>query len=208
MSALESWPHVWIEGDAEGPVVLTLHGTGADEHDLVVLGKTLLPGSPTLSPRGRVNEGGMNRWFARMGEGVFDVDDVIARAAQLAGFLKEAQAHYGVGGREVIAVGFSNGANIACALALLHPKALRTVIGFSGMYPFGDRDPIGDVTGVSLFLANGTSDPMAPLPSVGHLELVATHHGASVTRAVRQGGHGITEDDLRQASAWLSRRDS
>lgn len=204
MTFIESWPHVWVEGDKDKPLALLLHGTGADEHDLLVLGKTLLPGSPILSPRGRVTERGMNRWFARMGEGIFDVDDVIFRAGELAGFLREAQAHYGVSSTPVIAVGFSNGANIGSALALLHPGSVRAVAAFSGMYPFGDRDPVGDVTGVSLFLANGTEDPMAPLPSVTKLDDIATAHGAHVTRSVRQGGHGIGESDLADAAKWLA----
>jgi phospholipase/carboxylesterase len=204
MSTVDTWPHVWIDGDQDKPVALLLHGTGADEHDLIPLGKALLPGSPILSPRGRVSEGGMNRWFARMGEGIFDVDDVIFRAGELAEFLRDAAAHYGVGGRPVIAVGFSNGANIGSALALLYPASVRAVAGFSGMYPFGDRDPVVDATGVSLFLANGTEDPMAPLPSVTKLDEVAASHGAHVTRSVRQGGHGIGESDLADAAKWLA----
>ncbi len=204
MSAVDSWPHVWIPGEAGAPLALMLHGTGADEHDLLVLGKTLLPGSPILSPRGRVSENGMNRWFARMGEGIFDVDDVIARAGELADFLRDAKAHYGVDGAPVVAVGFSNGANIASALALLHPGSVRAVAAFSGMYPFGDRDPVADASGVSLFLANGTDDPMAPLPSVTKLDEVATSHGADVARSVRQGGHGLSEHDLTEARKWLA----
>jgi phospholipase/carboxylesterase len=204
VSAVESWPHVWIDGDQDTPLALLLHGTGADEHDLIPLGKALLPGSPILSPRGRVSEGGMNRWFARMGEGIFDVDDVIFRAGQLAEFLRDAKAHYGLGDRPVVAVGFSNGANIGSALALLHPTAVRAVAAFSGMYPFGDRDPVVDATGVALFLANGTDDPMAPLPSVTKLDEVASSHGAHVTRSVRPGGHGLGESDLAAAATWLA----
>ncbi len=204
MSTVDTWPHVWSDGDRDKPLALLLHGTGADEHDLIPLGKALLPGSPILSPRGRVSEGGMNRWFARMGEGIFDVDDVIFRAGELAEFLRDAKAHYGVGERPVVAVGFSNGANIGSALALLRPASVAAVAGFSGMYPFGDRDPVVDATGVSLFLANGTEDPMAPLPSVTKLDEVATAHGADVKRSVRQGGHGISESDLADAATWLA----
>jgi phospholipase/carboxylesterase len=204
MGTLDSWPHVWIGGDEGAPLALMLHGTGADEHDLVGLGKTLLPGSPILSPRGRVSEGGMNRWFARMGEGIFDVDDVIVRASELADFIREAKTHYGIESAPVLAVGFSNGANIASALALLHPTTVRAVAGFSGMYPFGDRDPAVDATGLSFFLANGADDPMAPPPSVARLEEVATEHGATVTRSSRLGGHGISESDLADAAHWLA----
>jgi len=207
MSGIEHWPHVFVPGEPGTPVVLTLHGTGADENDLVRLGQMLSPGSPVLSPRGRVSEHGMNRWFARMGEGVFDVADVIVRAKELSVFVAEALAHYELVGRPVIAVGFSNGANIATATALLHPEVFSTVLAFSGMYPFAEQDPLSDVSGVSVFMANGTSDPMAPQDSVGRLEAVATQHGASIHRFTRPGGHGITEEEIAQAITWIGERE-
>ena len=203
MARVASWPHVFHEGAPHGPVLLTLHGTGADENDLVPLGKTLLPDAPVISPRGTVSEQGMNRWFVRRSEGVFDVDDVIARAGELAQFVTEALAHYGLQGRPVVATGFSNGANMATATTLLHPDVVSIAVSFSGMYPFGDRDPLGDVGGVRLFLANGEADPMAPLTSVDRLETVASKHGANVSRVTRPGGHGITPDELARAKEWL-----
>jgi phospholipase/carboxylesterase len=205
VGVVDSWVHVFHEGEPDTPVALTLHGTGGTENDLVRLGQALLPGSPVLSPRGRVSEQGMNRWFARKAEGVFDVDDVIARAAELVGFVTEAVDHYGLAGRPLIAVGFSNGANMATATALLHPEVLNQVVAFSGMFPFGDRDPLGDLTGVRLFLANGDVDPMAPSSSGDRLEALATEHGAAVTRFIRPGSHGIVEEDLFHAQQWLDR---
>ena len=203
MGDLSAWPHIFLEGSPTGPVVLTLHGTGGNEQEITQLGTVLLPGQPILSPRGQVQEQGMNRWFRRMGEGVFDVDDVIARAGDLAGFIGWAKEHYSLGDRPIVAVGFSNGANIASATALLHPDVLRTVVAFSGMYPWGDRDPLGDAHGVKLFLANGDHDPMAPLASVTRLGTIATEHGAEVTRLLRPGGHGITSEEVEQAQKWL-----
>ena len=205
MGAVESWPHVFHPGTANAPLCVTLHGTGADEHDPIGLGHALMPGSPILSPRGKVSENGMNRWFRRLSEGVFDIDDVIVRAGELAAFITDAKAHYDITG-PVVAIGFSNGANIASATALLHPTVIQTVVGFSGMYPFGDRDPIGDVSGVSLFMANGSTDFMAPIDSVHRLESIASKHGASVTSFVRPGGHGITQEDVTEASQWLRDR--
>ena len=204
MSAITNWPHLYREGNAQGPVALTLHGTGGNEHDSVQLAEMLLPGQPVISPRGKVNEHGMNRWFARAAEGVFDVDDVIFRAGELAAFLPEALDHYGLSGRPVVALGFSNGANIGQALALLHPSAVNAVVAFSGMYPFGERDPITDATGVKIFSAGGESDPMAPHASANRLVEVARSHGAEVTRIVRPGGHGITQPEVDQASTWLA----
>jgi len=203
MTELENWPHLFVPGHDDGPIALTLHGTGGNEHEVSTLAQVLMPGAPILSPRGRVTEGGMNRWFRRLGEGLFDVDDVIVRAGELAEFIGLATAQYGLSGRPIVALGFSNGANIATATALLHPSVLNRAVSLSGMYPFGEQDPVGDATGVSFFLANGTHDPMAPLASVTRLETVAGSHGATVERLVRPGGHGITQEDVASATQWL-----
>ncbi|GAA1696309.1 alpha/beta hydrolase [Microcella alkalica] len=200
---LDAWPHIFQPGREGAPVLLTLHGTGGDERDIAQIAPHLIEGAGILSPRGRVSEHGMNRWFRRVREGVFDVDDVIARAHELAAFIALAREHYGIQDARLIAVGFSNGANIALATALLHPEAIDRVIAFSGMYPFGDRDPVGDASGVRLLLANGAADPMAPAASVAHLAEVAAEHGAEVERHIRAGGHGIDASDLAAAVTFI-----
>ncbi|TQK18851.1 phospholipase/carboxylesterase [Microbacterium sp. SLBN-154] len=201
---LDAWPHLFEPGDSDAPVLLTLHGTGGNEREITALVSHLWPGAGVLSPRGRVSEQGMTRWFRRMGEGVFDVDDVIARASELAGFLAAARERYGLGDMPIIAAGFSNGANIALATALLHPEALDRVVAFSGMYPFADRDPMGNVSAVDLVLLNGAADPMAPSASVDRLVKVAQAHGAGVERHVRPGGHGLAQSDVDAAREWLA----
>ena len=200
---LGAWPHQFTPGEPGAPVLLTLHGTGGDEREITALAAHLDPRASVLSPRGRVSEAGANRWFRRLREGVFDVDDVIARAAELAAFITAARETYALTDAPLTAVGFSNGANIALATALLHPDVLTRVVAFSGMYPFGDRDPMGDVTGVEVLLLNGSSDPMAPSTSVDVLERTASAHRASVTRHTRAGGHGIDASELESARHWL-----
>lgn len=186
-----TWPHVHRAGE---PLVLALHGTGGDEHQMTGLVDALLPHAGVLAPRGRVSEGGANRWFRRLAEGVFDVDDVEARADELAAAIDEPIA---------VAVGFSNGANMALATAMRHPEVVPAVIAFSGMYPFGDREVTTDLTGLPVLLAGGAADPMAPRASVDRLESVLRAAGADVTRAERAGGHGVTEADLEAARRWL-----
>lgn len=194
-----TWPHTRRKGE---PLVLALHGTGGDEHQMAGLVDALLPatanrpGAGILAPRGRVNEGGANRWFRRLAEGVFDVDDVEARADELAAAITEPVT---------LAVGFSNGANMALATAMRHPEVVPAVIAFSGMYPFGDRELTTDLTGLRVLLVGGAADPMAPRASVDRLEATLRDAGADVTRAERAGGHGITDDDLVAARAWLAR---
>jgi phospholipase/carboxylesterase len=188
------WPHVRREGE---PLVLALHGTGGDEHQMAPLVDALLPGAGVLAPRGRVSEGGANRWFRRLAEGVFDVDDVEARADELAA----AVASDG----PAVAIGFSNGANMALATAIRHPDVVPAVVAFSGMYPFGDREITTDLTGLRVLVAGGSADPMAPRASVDRLVAALEAAGADVTRAERPGGHGIAEADLAAARDWLAR---
>lgn len=202
---LDQWPHLFTEGaSADAPVVLTLHGTGGDEREIAALGTALVPGAAVLSPRGRVLEGHANRWFRRLGEGVFDVDDVIVRASELAAFVVAARERYSLEARSLIVTGFSNGANIALATAMLHPDVVQRVVAFSGMHPFADREPGGASTGVELLLLNGDRDPMAPAASVAQLERFASERGASVTRHTRPGGHGIDQSELQAAAEWLA----
>ena len=200
---LAAWPHVYREGASDRPVLLMLHGTGGTEHDLLGLADALDPAAAVLSPRGRATENGMNRWFRRLAEGVFDHGDVERRADDLAAFVTAAGANYALGDRPVIAVGFSNGANIALATALRHPLTVARVIAFSGMHPLPGREVAADLTGTSVLLLNGESDPMAPLASVDAFAAELGERGATVRHVRRSGGHGVTEADVFAAQGWL-----
>ena len=201
MGDLENWPHLFEAGD--GPVLLALHGTGGNERDILPLARAVDPTAAVLAPRGQVTEGGALRWFRRLAEGVFDVDDVVTRASDLAEFVGWAVQHYGLEGRRIVAVGFSNGANVGLATAALHPQVLPEAIAFSGMYPFGDRPLTSSLLGSRMLLANGTADPMAPSPSVARLATELGAQGAEVTRHERPGGHGIDSGDVDAAREWL-----
>ena len=202
-NSITDWPHLFRTGKPDAPVMLMLHGTGGDEIGIAEMAAELDPDAAVLAPRGQVEEHGMLRWFRRHGEGNFDVDDVIARAGELAGFIEMAREHYGLGGRTIVAVGFSNGANIALAKALLHPKTVNRVIAFSGMYPLGDRDSSADLSATELLVINGDTDPMAPLASVTRLVGALQQQGASVQQLLRPGGHGVAPTDLAGARDWL-----
>lgn len=200
-----AWPHVFRAGSPDRPVLLMLHGTGGNERDIADLAAALDPEAGVIAPRGQVTEGGMLRWFRRHAEGVFDVEDVVRRAGDLAGFIGWARRRYELGERRIVAVGFSNGANIALATALLHPESVGRVVAFSGMFPLDDRVLGGDLSQTEVLLLNGSSDPMAPLDSVTRLVSVLTAHGAEVEQELREGGHGITTTDAAAASGWLAR---
>ncbi|PRX50337.1 phospholipase/carboxylesterase [Prauserella shujinwangii] len=194
--------HTFHEGDQDAPVLLLLHGTGGGPDDLVDLGKELSPGSPLLAPAGPVSEHGARRWFRRLAEGVFDYADVVVRAGQLADFVVAAREHYGLAGRRLVAVGFSNGANIAGAVTLLRPDVLREAALFAAMLPAPDP-PAHYLSGTRVFLANGERDPMAPLDSTEQFIALLRKRSAEVTTHRHSGGHQITVDGFAAAKAWL-----
>ncbi|WP_051427494.1 alpha/beta hydrolase [Arthrobacter sp. H20] len=206
MNTSEQWTHLYDAGTSGSPVLLLLHGTGGTEHDLLPLAERLAPGAGYLSPRGPVQEQGMNRWFRRFGEGQFDVDDVVRRAGELADFISWAQEHYSLTDRKIIAVGFSNGANIALATVLLHPRVLTDVVAFSGMYPLGERSADGDLADTAVALFNGETDAMAPLDSVARLKSVLDNAGSDVHQTLREGGHGVHPSEVDGAAAWINSR--
>lgn len=197
--------HQFIPATVPGlPTLLMLHGTGGDEHDLLDLGRTLLPGAALLSPRGQVSEGGMARFFRRLAEGVFDQDDLRRRTDELARFLTDAAARYGFAAEGVIAVGFSNGANIAASLLLRHPTVLAGAILFSVMVPFvPDASP--DLSGKPIFVGEGRQDPLIAAANAAQVVAILTDAGATVTQHWHDGGHTITREELRAAQEWLAR---
>ncbi|CAM02984.1 phospholipase/carboxylesterase [Saccharopolyspora erythraea NRRL 2338] len=198
-----SLQHKFTDGEPDRPVLLLLHGTGGGPDDLLDLAAHLSPGSPVLAPAGPVSENGMARWFRRLREGVFDHDDVIARAGQLADFVQAARDHYGLHQRRLVAVGFSNGANIAAATALLRPDALREAAAFAAMLPVPEP-PDHDLTGTRVLLSNGEQDPMAPLPSAEALADAFQRRNAEVATHRHPGGHQITADAIEMAKNWLT----
>lgn len=198
--------HRWVPGDAGArlPTLLMLHGTGGDEHDLVNLGPMLLPGASIVSPRGKVSENGAPRFFRRLAEGVFDIEDLIARTHELAGFVGAAARTYGFDPRNVIAVGYSNGANIASSMMLLRPGTLAGAVLLRPMTPFEPDDPPA-LTGTPIFLGAGRMDPIVPIDNVSRLAELLGGYGADVTLTWQPTGHGLTREDVLSAREWLER---
>jgi phospholipase/carboxylesterase len=187
------------------PVLLLLHGTGGNEDDLLPLGRTLAPGAALLSPRGKVLEHGMPRFFRRLAEGVFDVPDLIARTHDLAKFVRAAVTHYDLEPARVVAVGFSNGANIAGSLLLLHPGLLRAAVLFRPMVPF-EPDVLPDLKGTAVFASAGRTDPIVPPSNPERLAAMLREAGADVTLAWQTGGHNLTGLEVEAAGRWLAKR--
>ncbi len=188
---------------AEAPTLLLLHGTGGNEHDLLPLGKALLAGAGRLSPRGRVLERGMPRFFRRLAEGVFDPADLVRRTHELAAFVEEAARQYGFDRSRVVAVGFSNGANIAASLLLLHPGLLHAAVLLRAMVPF-EPDPLPDLRRTAVYLGAGRFDPIVPAENTARLADLLGRAGATVTLDWREEGHHLSPTDISAAADWLA----
>ncbi|GAC1360198.1 MAG: alpha/beta hydrolase [Ktedonobacteraceae bacterium] len=185
-----------------GPTLLLLHGTGGDENDLLDLGRMLAPGAALLSPRGKVLEHGMPRFFRRLAEGVFDVPDLIQRTHELADFVESASTTYGFDATGVIAVGFSNGANIAASMLLLRPQVLAAAVLLHPMVPFVP-EKLPHLTGKNVFIGAGRRDPMIPMQNTEQLVKLLQDTGASVEAHWHNGGHTITHEEVRDARQWM-----
>ena len=195
--------HRFEPGSATTAPLLLLHGTGGNETDLLPLGQTIGPGRALLSPRGKVLENGMPRFFRRLAEGVFDEDDVKKRAHELADFITEARDAYGIA--TPIAVGFSNGANIAAALLLLRPEALAGAILFRAMVPMA-KPPEADLSGKAVVIVSGASDPIIPIENARTLADMLRAAKAMVQHETLPTGHGLAQGDLVIATEWLNRK--
>lgn len=195
--------HRFVPGTRIGaPVVLLLHGTGGNEDDLLELGAALAPGAPLLSPRGKVLENGMPRFFRRLAEGVFDLDDLRFRANELADFVRDATHAYGVDQTPPVAAGFSNGANIAAAMLLLRPETLSGALLLRPMVPLVP-DPLPDLAGVPVQIVAGLTDPIIPPKQSEALADLLRRSGARVDIEWLPGGHGLTQADLEIGSRWF-----
>ena len=182
--------------------LLLLHGTGGDENDLLPLGQRLSAAAALLSPRGKVLESGMPRFFKRVAEGEWDLEDLDTRTAELAHFVADARKAYNL--PAPIALGFSNGANIAWSLMLREPALLGGAILMRAMLPFDPR-PLPDLDRVPVLILAGVNDPLVPVDQAALLAALLGEAGADVTYEVVQGGHGLTGDDLSLAGRWLSK---
>ncbi len=194
----------FFPGRADAPTLLLLHGTGGNEDDLIPIGRELSPDAALLSPRGKVLERGMPRFFRRLAEGVFDHEDLVARTHELADFVQAAPERDGFAPRGVVAVGFSNGANIAASLLLLHPRLLRGAILFRPMVPFIPPSP-PDLSGIPVFIGAGQADPLVPAAETERLATLLRTAGATVTLNWAPAGHQLTAAELAAAKAWVAR---
>lgn len=198
----KDFKHIFASGEPALPVLLLLHGTGGDERDLVELAQSVAPGFSILSPRGKVLENGMPRFFRRLAEGVFDLEDLKIRTQELAGFITQSRAEYDLGNRPVIALGYSNGANIAASLLLSYPENLQGAILLRAMVPFEPQQQ-PDLRDKHILMLSGLMDPIIPAENSQRLASLLQGAGADVDLRVKPAGHGLVQSDFSDIKNWL-----
>jgi phospholipase/carboxylesterase len=193
--------HEFVPGSSSRTLLL-LHGTGGNERDLIPLGRELDPNAALLSPRGKVLENGMQRFFRRLAEGVFDLEDLKYRTSELADFITAAAEHYGFSIDDLVAVGYSNGANIAGSMLLLRPEVMRAAILFRAMVPL-HPDKLPNLSAVKVWIGAGDQDAIVAAAETKNLAELLRRAGAAVTIRFANAGHGLTNGDIEAARHWL-----
>jgi predicted esterase len=195
--------HEFVPGKSSRTLLL-LHGTGGNERDLIPLGRELDPNASLLSPRGKVLENGMPRFFRRLAEGVFDLEDLQKRTHELADFITSAAQHYKIDIKRIVAVGYSNGANIAASMLLLRPQDLSAAVLFRTMVPLVP-ETTPNLKSKRIWIGAGSHDPIIPASNTKELVELLRSAGADVTIRFFQSGHELTSDDVDLAREWLTK---
>jgi predicted esterase len=195
--------HEFVPGKSQRTLLL-LHGTGGNERDLIPLGHELDPNASLLGLRGKVLENGMPRFFRRLAEGVFDLEDLRNRTNELADFVTSAAKHYQIDATKIVAVGYSNGANIAASMLLLRPEILAAAILFRAMVPLTPQNA-PDLSATRVLISEGDHDPIVSAAEAGRLAGLLRSAGADVTIRFFPSGHELTPDDVDLAREWLTK---
>lgn len=199
--------HVFVPAAEKQSVttLVLLHGTGGDEHDLLAVGRLLAPGYGLLGVRGKVREGGAARYFRRIAEGIFDEADLRFRTVELADFLAAACERYELAPSGLLAVGYSNGANIAASMLLLRPDALAGAVLLRAMLPLVPEE-LPDLHSKPVLLQAGQADPIVPQARIEQLADVLTKANAEVDLQWNRADHALTASELDHTREWMRKR--
>lgn len=198
--------HIFRQGtDPAPPTLLLLHGTGGTERDLLPIAEALAPAASVLSVRGNVLENGMPRFFRRLAEGVFDEEDLVFRTRELYEFLDQASVEHGFDRSSLVAVGYSNGANIAASLLFHFKDAFIGAILHHPMVPLRGLT-LPELSGIPVFIGAGSNDPICSPGETEELKGLLGQAGADVTVHWERYGHQLTRTEVEAAKAWFDGR--
>lgn len=203
---ISDFKHQFVPSSIEAayaPTLVLFHGTGGNENDLLELGKAVLPHANLLSPRGKVLENGMPRFFRRFAEGVFDEEDIRLRAQELASWIGLAAEKYGFDSKNIWALGYSNGANIAAALLLLHPKLLAGGVLMHPMVPLVPTES-PDLKGKKILITAGKQDNISPAHETQRLSYLLESYGAENELFWHDYGHQLLQEEVTAAQRFLT----
>lgn len=193
--------HATTQGRPGAPLLMTFHGTGGTEHQFHSFAERLIPGAHVVSPRGDVSEGGMNRYFRRTGEGVYDMADLALRRDRMARFILDHKTR--TDADHVAGLGYSNGANILMAVALEHPDLVDRMVLMHPLIPWTPAPQPG-LAGRRILITAGQRDPICPAPLTQALADYLTAQGAVVTLEWHSGGHEITQGEVQAVTDFLA----
>ncbi|MFI8574512.1 alpha/beta hydrolase [Rossellomorea aquimaris] len=194
--------HIFKQGSKDLPILLLLHGTGGDERDLLPLAEMIEPDASVLSVKGNVDENGMARFFARLREGVFDEEDLVFRTKELNEFIDESAKNYGFDRQNIVALGYSNGANIAASLMYHYKDALKGGILFHAMVPRRNVK-LPDLSDALVFIGAGKRDPLIPMQETKELVKNLQDARTQVTEFWTEGGHELRREEVDEAKRWF-----
>ncbi|MBM6619478.1 alpha/beta hydrolase [Bacillus suaedaesalsae] len=198
--------HIFVQGqDANAPVLLLLHGTGGNERDLLPLANMIAPHASVLGVRGNVLENGMPRFFRRLSEGVFDEEDLVFRTKELQQFLDEMAEKYLFDRNKLVALGYSNGANIAASLLYHFKNTLRGAILFHAMVPLRGIDVL-DLSNTPVFIGAGKYDPLIPKAETSELIEALRKANSPVQEFWTDGGHELRREEVDEAKDWFEKK--
>lgn len=196
--------HNFVQPEEDSNMVLfLLHGTGGTENDLIPLGREIDKSAAILSPRGKILENGAPRFFRRLAEGVFDLDDLKFRTGELSDFIEKASDFYKFDLKRIVAIGYSNGANMAASLLLLRPKVVSTAILFRPMVPLVP-EILPDLSSKNVFVSGGLYDPIVPKEETERLVDLFKKCGANIFVHWENSGHELRSEEITVTRNWLS----
>lgn len=199
-----NYHHIFIKGEENQPVFLLLHGTGGNEEDLIPLARMINPKASILSPRGNVSENGMNRFFRRLEMGVLDEVDLEKRTHDLYEFVNEAAYEYNFNRKEVVALGYSNGANIAASMLYFFNDAFKGSLLHHPMVPFRNKKMV-ELNQLPIFIGAGSNDPICLPDETNALINELENKNSDVTTYWGNAGHSLSQEELRHAANWYKK---
>ena len=189
------------KGDAR--TLLLLHGTGDDERSFSRVGAVVAPEAAVLSVRGNVRENGMNRFFRRRAEGVYDMEDLARRTTELIAFVDAAVRHYGLDRTGLIGVGYSNGANILASMLFRDATVAPAAVLMHPLIPFAPPVNLG-LAGNRILITAGERDPICPPALSRSLHEYFEQQGAQSRLLFHPGGHELVPEEIDSTAAFIA----